>query len=288
MSEVTEPRIVSCNIYNPRNALFKEFRNDRAKCTTVTCTLVSCPLRDVGTCSLIAVLGGDACPYGRIRTETGFTPRAGKFSGWISDRRKEYEGVPCLTWVVGKMALVGDYVFLPYAHIDMNEAVPFLAHGGGFLLGCRFLPQADWTPDNVCKMLDFRPRAMMGGEITSYQKEGVPKFLLHLRETDPEMWAALIAERPALDTAPDHVGRKALLKTLTHPIEWTTDGHKGRYCVTWRWDGQHVRTTSEHAYNATWGGMKLKQVVVEGIPEDDATLVVQDNAWVNDETVFVD
>jgi hypothetical protein len=220
-----------------------------------------------------------------VRSEEGFTPRAGKFSKWIAERQSQHKGVPRLTIPATKIAFIGNYVYLPYAHMNMNEAVPFRAHGGAFRKGNSFLPREHWTVGTVCKLLDFRPQAMMGGEITSYQKEQVPKFLLHLRETDTKMWQALVAERPALDTVPDHVGRKALLRTLAPPIEWTTDK---KYPVTWRWDGQHVRTMSENAFDSTWGNIKLAQVVVEGIPADDATVVVQDNTWVNDATVFID
>ncbi len=263
MPETIASRVVSCAIFDPRTTIFKSVANSRSMCTTLSCTLASCPLLEATTCVQAFVLGPARCPYGSRRREEGFTKRAGKLSGWISDRRTRYDGVPHCECPARKMAFVGDYVYLH---------------------GC-FLPRADWTLDTVCKLLDFRPRAMMGGEIVSYRQEEMPKFLLHLRETDAAMWAALIAERPALDTQPDHVGRKAILKTLSSPIKWLTDK---AYPVLWRWDGERIRTSSKNAYASTWGGVKLDEVVIEGVPSDDATVVVQKNAWVNDATVFVD
>jgi hypothetical protein len=178
------------------------------------------------------------------------------------------------------MAFVGDYVYLPYHHVDATGGLP-LEYG-------RFLPRDDWTLGTVCRMLDFRPRDWSGNVIAPYVDEEMPKFLQHLRETHVEMWESLIAERPALDVEPDHIGRTAVLKTLNKPIEWLTDGHHGGYRVRWRWDGERVHTTSADAYHSTWGKLKLESLMVSGVPAGDTTVKVQDNAWVNDSTIFVD
>ena len=127
---------------------------------------------------------------------------------------------------------------------------------------------------------------MMGGEITSYQKEAVPKFLVHLREVDPEMWAQLIAVRPELDKQASHVGRSALLSTLKPGIEWTENADK--YPVKWQWDGTTLKTTSMNSYSSTWGKVKVESVVIHATPKADATVVVQSDEWVVAETVFVD
>ena len=126
--------------------------------------------------------------------------------------------------------------------------------------------------------------AMIGDPITSYQKEVVPKFLLHLREVDPKMWKLLIKERPDLDTEPDHVGRKALLKTLNYPISWKTQGNK--YPVEWNWDGEKLTTNSHHAVNNTWCQLTPKELSLTVWPKDNQDIVVQDNSWVNNNTVF--
>ena len=276
MAEIIASRVVSCAIFDPRKTFFKQVSNSRSLCTTLSCTLRSCPLLAATTCVQAFVLGPAGCPYGSRHGEEGFTKRAGKLSGWLSDRRKRYEGVPYCDSPARKMAFVGDYIYLPYAHVDMNELLPFE-------YGC-FLPRPDWTLDTVCQLLDFRPRAWSGNEIVSYRQKEMPKFLLHLRETDAAMWGALIVERPALNTEPNHIGRKAILKTLNSPIEWTTDKS---YPVRWRWDGERIRTSSANAYSSTWGGLKLDEVVVEGVPAEDAVVVVQKNTWVNEATVFV-
>ncbi len=235
-ASITESRVVSANIFDPCKSIFKQPANTRAKCTTISCTLLECPLRDVKTCSWVSVFGGGACcSYGKRYVVSGPTKRAGSCSIWVSDQKNKYADVPWLDIPARKMAFIGDYVYLPYAHMDMDKAVSFR--------GC-FLLRKEWNVDTVCKLLDFRPQAIFGGEITSYQQEIIPKFLLHLREADTAIWEALIAERPALETEPNHVGRKAILKTLNRPIKWTTDK---TYRVTWRWDGLLIRTSSQNA-----------------------------------------
>ena len=285
MANLINERPISKVVFNPENALFKETRNSRASCTVIWCKLADCPLLASGACMWRPPLGWTRCPYGRVATEEGPTKRAQSCGDWIRNRQELHPGVGDVGYPAKRMALVGDYVYLPYVHADMNKSVPFLEHSGVFTSGTFLISREFWTLETVLAILDFRPQAMMGGEITSYQKDEVPLFLLHLRETDATMWAALIAVRPELDTVPNHVGRKALLRTLTPPIKWVSN-HK--YPVVWRWDGEFVVTTSKDAYSSTWGNLKLESLELRARPETNAVVVVRDNAWVNENTEFVD
>lgn len=277
-------RVVSKHVFNPATSIFKQSKNEKAVYTTILCKLESCPLRDAGACMLRPLFGSTQCPYGRVRKETGPTRRAQKFSKWIRDRQDEYPGVPTLGYPKTRMAIVGEYVYLPYAHMTLCSPVPFLSHGGFMSSGTCLLPLVNWSVENVERLVVFRPQAMMGGEITKYQSEQVPLFLLHLRECDDRMWQQLITARPELDVEPNHVGRKAFLKTLRSPIHWGTK--HANYPVQWEWNGREVVTQSLDAYDRTWGKMKVASVEIRAIPADDAEIEVQDNAWVTSETVF--
>jgi hypothetical protein len=285
-AELVAERAISHHVFDPNNAIFKEGRKERASSTTIWCKLKSCPLLDAGTCMLKPLMLWTRCPYGRVTGLTGPTRRAGKFRSWIREQKEKHPECKSVGYPATRIAFVGDYVYLPYSFMTMNERVPFLGHAHLLGSGNCLLPREHWTLDNVLKILAFRPQAMFGGEITDYQKKEVPLFLLHLRETDSVMWKELIAARPALDTTPNHVGRKALLRTLNTPITWTT---KGNNCpVTWIWDGKEVSTTSSHAYEKVWGQIALDAIALFATPKDDTAIVVQDNAWVNERTVFVD
>lgn len=276
---MSESKVIASRVIDPRQpALFyKPKKSDPARHLTITCSCEACPLRDRGECATLGVFGG-FCPYGTHRDEDGPTRRSSKFGLWIKERREMYPGVG---WDVGlttnKLAFVGDYVFVPYAHADMCKAIKFRGS---------FISRQDWTLANVLTLIDHRPQSLFGGEITDYRAKSVPLFIQHIRELDPEMWRQLIAERPSLDVAPNYVGRKALVKTLAFPI--TIPPYDARYPVEWIWNGKTLRTTSMDAYSGTWGHVKAESIAAEIVPSDKAHVVVKDNAWVTSDTVFID
>ncbi len=227
-------------IYDPANALFKEHRNDKAKVTRYWCKNSDCPLRAKGQCTYAPILGWDRCPYGRVTFEEGFTWRARKYHAWLTEQKEKLKGIKAPGNPDQRIAFIGDYVYLPYPHMNMMGE-PFLAKESLFVKGNAFMPRSAWTLEFVLKALAFRPQALMGGEIRSYREESVPLFLRHLREEDPEMWAALIAVRPDLDKPPVYVGRKALLYTLRPGISFGP--YHAAYPVRWTWDGEYLYTS---------------------------------------------
>ncbi|HEC72610.1 MAG: hypothetical protein ACTSW7_00545 [Candidatus Thorarchaeota archaeon] len=288
MSNVSneEYKVISRFIFDPSRTIFKQVANSKAKCTTIRCKLDKCPLRSKDQCIFANMFSTHRCPYGKLSIETGYTKRARAFYRWIDKKKKEYPNTPSLnSSSTNKLAFISDYIYLPYAHMDMNKALPFLSHSIPFVGGNPFLPRSTWSIDTVLSIVDFKPQAMFGGEITSYQKESIPTFLNHLKENDKKMWNRLIKKRPKLDKEPNHVGRMAILLTLNYPITWTTNN---KYPVVWEWNGEYLKTNSIHAYNSTWGEIKLQSISLESIPSKDTTIKVKDNSWVNNKTKFVD
>ena len=278
--------VIHANVYNPCKSLFfKAKANDRAECQTIDCSNSECPLLSRKQCYMRGGLAPNRCPYGTYSRASGPTKRAASFYSWINEQKEKYKGVPFLDIPPDKIEFIGDYVLLPYAHMTMCQAVPFRSRGGMMSSGDAFLPKENWTLETVISLITFRPQALFGGEITSYNKEVVPQFLLHLREADKGMWAQLIAVMPALDVKPNHVGRKAILSTLRSPIEWVESA--GKYPVRWRWDGEYLHTESMNAFSGTWGNVKVKSVEIKAKPADRADIVIQSNEWVVDGTEFV-
>jgi len=275
---MSESLLVSAFVRNPNDSLFKSPKNDKAECICVHCSCPQgkCGLQARGECSILGgIMLSKVCPYGRLTREQGFTTRAQKFSSWIADRKKQHENTPSLNHATVKLAVVGDYMFLPYAHMPES-----------------FVRLANWNSSVAVCLLERRPKDFFGGVIQRYQAEIVPLFASHLREECPEIWREVIAMRPAFDTEPDHVGRKALVRTLKPGIQWRVAGrYASKYPVEWTWDGTNLSTTSRHVYNDVWGGIgrgRDDNIHIRMTPSEDATVVVQDNAWVTDDTVFVD
>lgn len=291
-----EPKVVHCSIFNPTNAIFKISKSEPAEVNWITCTnSENCDLFRSGKCSMIGVLSIRNCPYGSLNHRKGFTHRARNFYKWLAEQREEFKDVGVLSSPVQKLAFVGDYVFVPYTHADMNEAIPFLSHSSFLYSGSCFIKKEEWTVATIRKIVDFHPYAMMGGEIMSYQRESVPLFLRHLEELDVEMFKKLVAECPTyLEKynliVKNYVGRKALLKTLKPPFDFTTSGSReGRYRVKWQWDGKQLKTNSEHAFAQTWAEVPWNDSMeIVLTPTDKTAIVVESNDWVTKETAFID
>lgn len=281
--------------YNPAGKnLFKASANDRAKIIVISCSnSENCQLFKAGKCSLAPVFGGCRCPYGKYHSEEGPTKRSAKVSSWCSNHRKTYEGVGYMRDPVKKMAIVGEHIFLPYAHMNLNEAVPFLEKGHIFSSGSSFMKMPDFTVETILKIVNFHPQAFFGGEIATYQTEEIPKFLTHLREIFPNLFAQLVEKIPGILKAYNlevisHVGRKALLKTIL-PCIFTTKGSRdGEYKVTWKWDGNLLKTSSNHVYNSTWGDVKAAAVETMLTPADDATIIIENENQFGPNTILVD
>ena len=279
-------RIIGGTVYDPTvgSIFHKAKKSERAEYRTILCKCDSCPLLAVGACIEVGMFSH--CVYGKFSKETGPTRQAKTFSEWVNARKEQSKSFGWPKQAPAKLSFIGDYVYLPYPHMDMCKDVPFVRHSAFIVSGVQFIPCAAWTLKNVLTLIDFRPQALMGGEIGSYQREVIPLFKEHIRECDSEMWSQVILGRPQYDVAPNYVGRKAVVKTLAFPI--TIPAYDARYPVEWQWNGSTLTTTDIHAYGSTWGHVDAKSVKVELAPSDSATVVVKDNNWVVSSTVFVD
>jgi hypothetical protein len=239
-------KTIHAHIYDPANSLFKAKANDRATCTTIHCSNSdNCELFARGECVLRAIMFASRCPYGYTLNETGSTKRAKGFRTWIQKHTESNKDVPHLDGASDKLAFVGDYIFLPYSHMNMNEGLPFLAHSKFFSVGSSFMPKKDFTMENILKLIDYKPHALMGGEIVSYQKEVVPKFLTHLKEILPELYKQILVARPdRIGVLRSNIGRKAFLSSLRPGVVVTKyHGNKNLDTQHWKWDGEYLTST---------------------------------------------
>lgn len=279
----TQLKVVHANVWSSHDAIFKSSRKDHAEVQTILCgRLEDCELFKKGQCTYRASFGWHACPYGHFRKYEGPTPRARAYSKWIEEQKKKYEGVPYLKDHTDMIAFIGDYVFLPYAHMDMAD-VGWIQKSGGFLgKGCAFLKKELFTVQNISHLIHFHPQAMMGGGITSYQKEEVPKFVKHLQEKCPGLFKELLEYDPTIQKIVDaysYIGRKAILQTLIPNIGKFVDIHKGE----WIWDGTYLTSLNSHASFMLVD--KFEEIKVK--PKEKAEVKITDNAQVNEKTEFL-
>lgn len=276
-------KIINVTIFEPHNALFKEQRNDKSECKTVSCSNSdNCSLYKNGKCVLINTFGS-GCPYGIKSREVGPTKRASKYGRWISERKEKYKEVyKKLGSNDSIMAVVGDYIFLPYAHMGLEKDIPFVTKSGLFGGTGGFLKLVDFTPNMIHKLVSIIPMSLLGGPITSYETEVVPIFLKHLSEVMPEKFNEFVEAYPQYEKYRNstNVGRKAMLSSIKVGVGLFKDIHGG----LWSWDGTYlISTNSKMSFGLV---NKFEEIRVK--PLGDHEVKISDDGQVSKNTKFLD
>lgn len=122
-----EYKVINVIVTHPHDSLFKATKNCIAECRIISCSnSLKCDLFKQNTCMLLNFMG-NGCPYGKIGRRRGYSKRARKYRSWISEMETKYaDSLRKLKSCSNKIALVGDYVYLPYAHMTLNDGIPFL------------------------------------------------------------------------------------------------------------------------------------------------------------------
>lgn len=279
-----EYKVIHARIWDPSKSIFKNASKDKAECEIVECCKSDeCGLYKRGECSYCAAFGWQSCPYGKPSKEIGFTKRAKKFSEWLDEKKEKYAGVKYLNDHTTKLAIVGDYVFLPYSFMTHNETLPFIAHSGFFRKECCFLPLNSFTVSDIYNIITFKTIAVMGHEITDYQTKSVPKFLHHLKEEFPQLFNSVCEKHPDVKNRLkelSHVGRKAFLTTLDKNVGVFTDSRKD----DWTWDGEYLVSPAVKAYPSIID--KYSEIRIK--PLENAVVVIKSEDQVNTDTKFAD
>jgi len=280
-------QIINVTVSNPAQAFFAPSKSTKAECRILKCTRsTDCDLHTKGQCSCLKFFP-DWCPHGSMTCEVGWTARAKKYYSWIRTHKEEYAAV--LNKLKGPnnvLAVVGDWVYLPYSHMTRNRDLPFRSHANIISSGGPFLPKDQFTIDNIKAIIDFKPRGYNGRIIEDYQKEEIPKFLKHLQESMPKIFNELCTKYPEVKDKLNtwsHVGRKALLRTITKGVEVVQE--RTDRTEVWIWDGEYLTSTTAELFFAV---VPYSDIEIKIKPEADATIKISDDNQVCSDTIFVD
>jgi len=279
-----EFKIIYVSIYRPDKSCFKTSKREKAKCKIIECcNSENCGLYKRSQCSWINAFSWQACPYGKFHEEESPSRNTKGYSKWVSERETIYKDVRFdFKSYSDILTIVGEYIFLPYSHMTNNENIPFLGRGGVFMKENCFLPMNSFTVNNIINICEFKPYAMMGGEIKSYQEKQIPKFLTHLSEIMPDIFAELCKNYDRANEIVknySYVGRKALLNTLNSKIGKFIDIHGGE----WVWDGKYLVSYNSKAIfmiTGEFSELRLK-------PNENCIVTISDNLQVNENTKFL-
>lgn len=251
----------------------------------------ACSFYQNNQCLRVRSMSGASCKFGSTSNHTGYTSRAQKY-GAFKRKWQEHEAYGKLSHPPSKLGVIDGYIVFPYPYISLKlEGRKILLDGPSFGFGNKitFIPIEIFDADLIHRICEYKPQAIMGGTITTYEKETVPLFLSHLEEVLPDLYSELKRKYPIYDKEIDYVGRKALLKTL-NPCEISYSSKDYRYREfdeTWEWDGEFLTRKSGYVRSVN----VIKDYEVESFvlkPNDNAVVTVTSNEQVNKNTIFKD
>lgn len=214
-------------------------RNSRLRAEYIYCDHADvCSVYKEGKCFRKTTLFGVRCEFGRIACVDGGTKKT-KMYGRVYSEAKDSERYHKLSYPNNTyIAKIGDGAFLapPYVRIERGPDSRLFCHDPGFGCNRLFVPIDELTPDNINRICTYHPRAMLGGEIKSYQTETIPIFLHQLSKLFPEQYSAFIKAFPDYELkAPDYRGKYAKLSTCNRELIYR-DAHGNSF----RFDGDEL------------------------------------------------
>ena len=254
------------------------------------CALGSCPLLERRQC--IHRLFFSQCIYGKLTQEEGFTLRARRYVQWEATAREEVSRGPQMPGPANEhLEVVGDYVWLPYPHINHWSFRAKTGSGGRIIRpavakfvkfvnaigtgGMPFIKLEDFTPETINALANARPRSLLGDEITSYQEKSVPTFLYDLATRMPELWAETVKQYPDIaekfPASTEYASREV---SLSHVAPGTRVSIKGKEAL---WDGEMLRmelSATNLFASGTW--FQVESAQIELRPDPNTKVVVLD------------
>lgn len=278
--------LIHAHVYDPsRPSLFKTKKSEAARSFEIHCTNKdACEAYKNHQCVLrtFRIFGGSRCPYGKIKTDKGYTRRARGFRSWVSNKQEEYKDVARLSEPGGGRILeIGEFYYLPYGHLDsLGEDVK--ARFDSVSSSHAFILKKELTAEVLSAIITHRPQAFFGGTIRSYQVETVPGIIKDLFMFQRPLFEALKAVHPEISRYEqnDYVGRKALLKSLRPNIELFLN-HK-----TWSWDGEYLSRTDDTAPIGL-SGLGVEETIYRVKPKEEAIVEITDNSQCDENTIFI-
>ena len=271
--------LINAHIFEPY------YKNVKARCELLYCdNYENCPVYKKGKClHVLGIVGtGWSCPHGSYSIQHGYTNAARNFRNWLNDKKKQYEAVldkvDCQNFYK-KLASTGDYIYLPYPNLK-NYANPL-----PFMINPHFCKVEDFTLENIMKIINFRPRAFFGGEIDSFQKQEVPRFIDHLMTEMPDIYKNLIEKYPeVLEKFPrnnmNYINRTAILKSCKIGSKFTDVlGNE------FTWDGQYLICENWESYSIPFN---IKRGYLKLEPSENTLIQIMNNNQVDENTAFFD
>lgn len=238
-----------------------------------------CSLFKNGCCLKVTSPSMSRCKFGKIERIQGYTSRAKKYYQF-KDKYKSDDKYNKLSHPSNcRIALIDNYIYVNVTFtIIKYENDNYLVDTAGFCDGGSWIEKDKFDSDLLYKICNYRPYAMMGGEITKYKKECIPDMLLQLRKLLPELYNSFVSKYPAFDITPNYIGKYAYIKTLVKDsILIDNNGNKfifdGESLICQEWKSSFI------PFDARTSEMKIKVT-------EEMTYKISNNLQVDENTIF--
>lgn len=257
-------------------------RNSRLRAEYISCDHAQeCSLYKSGQCFNVTVPFGRSCKKGHVQSVDGGINRSKSYDRvWSAAKSNpEYHKLQypnyALISKVGEEALLSvHYVNIEWEDEQFRVKDPGFSDGYPTAVPCEVL-----TPDNIHKIVKFRPNSLMGGRIEKYATTTVPNFLHQLSVQFPDKYDAYIRAYPeSAEIKPNWIGRRAKLCTCNRALTYKEGGN------IWRFDGDDLVCDKRcSAFNPFTG----KPVEMRVKVTEDMFVDITDNDQVLPETEFL-
>ncbi len=217
---------------------------------------------------------------------SGYTKRAKSFGNIISKYKKLYPDMqdkyPLKTPANGMKYM--DYIVAELPHLK-NYVNPLADKYPEYIFNEKFIKKEAFYDKNfVNDLLNYKPMALMGGEIKDFQNKHLPNFIKSVKYINPKLFEELLKYPKVQDMNAEitPVGKPAKVHTLApgkielvkNPLRWGEDIAE--------WDGKNIKIS------LTEKGIKydgIKEIFFE--PEENFIVKIFDETTFNEQTEIV-
>ena len=272
-----EYKPINLTYYNPCTSVFKAGKSDRERVALYQCCQSeTCAAYKNKKCIMLNGIWGHGCPYGKQIRKEGYTKAARNCGVLVSEYRNKYSDVEYALKALSTVCKINDYVYTGLLHLR-NYVNPIRPKD--FFIFEDLIKIENFTPEFIVELIKFRPYAIFGGEIESYQKKYVPQFCNQLKRNIPDLYQQVVEIYPEIQNLIEninYVGKKAKVKTLL-------PGTVKLSSNILDWDGDVLKAKGEQIL---WCGLHDEEVTI--IPDEHTVVEICNNDTVTDETVLID
>lgn len=221
------------------------------------------------------------------RKEIGFTSRAKSYGKIKNKFQKQYPDLedkfPSKTPNVGTN--LGGLIYSNLSFVS-NYVNPLIKEYSNYFQTEKYIKiEAFEDVDFLQNLLDYKPLALIGGEITDYQKKQLPKFLKSLKYSNPELFEKLLQFKKVQDLNEilTPVGKKVKVFTLKPSyVKLINSPEQFSMTSSYFWDSEKI------IINHGKEGIKYTGIeTLTFVPKEDYVVKVLDEKSVTENTIFI-